>query len=334
MKLSSMGDVVHTLPAVSDAIANAPPISIDWACEEGFDAIARMHPGVHEVMTVPLRRWRRQRREGLSGLSALRSRLRSRHYDLVIDAQGLVKSAFVAWLAGGPRAGFDAASAREPFAAKFYGTRINVSRERHAVARIRALFAGALGYDEPQTPPQFGLPGGQARTEDRRVFFVHGTTWPSKHWPEAFWSELVGIAIRTGFTVLLPHGNDEEQGRAERLARERAGVVVLPRGGIDALYGEIIRCAGVVSVDSGLGHLAAASGVPVIGLYGATDPRLTGLVGKDVLDLHEDRLPCVPCLRRDCAFRQGSVAVHPPCFEDVTPERVWATLSARMSVRN
>ena len=155
IKMSSIGDIIHTFPAVTDAARAVPDLQLDWVVEDGLQEMPAWHPAVHRVVPIGLRRWRRSPLKTLrSGdPQSWREALRQTHYDAVIDAQGLYKSAMVARLADGPRHGFDMASAREPVAALAHGHRHRVPKGRHAVWRLRRLLAAVLSYDEPATPP-------------------------------------------------------------------------------------------------------------------------------------------------------------------------------------
>ena len=143
VKMSSLGDVVHALPAVQDAVQRGH--EVDWVVEEGFADVARLHPGVRRVLPVAWRRWRRDLAASGEEMTSFLSTLRERQYDLIIDSQGLIKSATVALLARGARAGFSHTSAREPWASFAYRSKIRVARTLHAIDRQRLLFAGRTG---------------------------------------------------------------------------------------------------------------------------------------------------------------------------------------------
>lgn len=350
VKMSSMGDVIHSLYAVEDAAQQVPGIEFDWVVEEAFADIPAMHPAVVEVLPISLRRWRRNPRDALASgePAAFLRRLRDRRYDLVLDGQGLLKSALCARLANGPRVGFDAASAKEGLAAWFYDASIRVSRDQHAIARLRRLFAEALGYACPGSLPVAGL-----RVEEGRaiaaegavsptaatgrdptgaaapptVVFVHGTTWASKEYPVAYWEELVELAGQAGYRVALPQGSPAELARATQLARNGPHVSVLPAMSLSQIAAYMKSAVGVVTLDSGLGHLADALLLPLVALYGATSPALTGPSGPASQIMVSDNLPCIPCLKRSCRF-EGALCgkVQPPCFDETTPRRVWQAL--------
>ncbi len=322
VKTSSLGDLVHTLPAVTDAAAAIPGIAFDWVAEEAFGEIPAAHPAVQRVIPIALRRWRRER--SCNEIPAFLKALRRERYDLIIDAQGLMfKSALVALLARGPCAGYDRRSARDPWVALTYRRGYAVAREQHAIARIRQLFARALGYRLPEGAPAYGLnPGCRAPTDPPALLLLHGTTWPSKHWPERYWAELIRLALRQGLSVQLPWGSEAERQRAERLAEGQPQVRVLPRMGLAELMPVLRRATGVIGLDSGLSHLAAALAVPGVTIYGATRQELTGVVGVRHRNLVAT-FPCAPCLKRHCGYA-GASSVQPACYEQLTPARVWS----------
>ena len=268
VKMSSLGDVIHTLPALSDAARAIPGISFDWVVEEAFAEIPGWHPSVDKVIRVAIRRWRKRPFRDFRGPEWRRARdaLRCHHYDAVIDAQGLLKSAVITRLVKAPRYGMDSQSVRERFAALAYHHRIHVPREMHAVERIRLLFARALNYPLPDGPGDYGLRENLVRSTQELapgLLFFHGTARAEKLWPEDHWIELIALATGQGYSVWLPWGSELERERAQRLAGHReAGQVpvvkVLPRLDLLGLATMLLQASGAVAVDTGLGHLSAA----------------------------------------------------------------------------
>ncbi len=328
VKMSSMGDVIHTLPAITDAARAVPSIRFDWVVEQSFAEIPSLHPAVENVLPIELRRWRKRPLHYRKELLRFREGLRLKSYDLVIDAQGLIKSAFVARQARGPISGFDRASAREGIASMVYGTTAAVNPSLHAIQRLRLLFARILGYPEPASEVDYGLELPRP-AEDDGILLLHGTTWQTKHWPEKFWRQLATMIEADGYRPLLPSGNAAEKARAERIA-EGVNAEMLDRCSISTLAARFAGCRGAVCVDTGLGHLAAALDIPVLALFGPTDPGLTGPLGRDVSTLQANDLSCIPCRRRTCRFEETNDE-WPPCFSTLTPERVWASLKERLA---
>lgn len=281
VKTSSLGDVVHNCPAVSDVARHIPGAVVDWVVEEPFADVARLHPAVREVIPVAIRRWRGELVLGSTWaeLAAFRRRLQDTPYDHVIDSQGLVKSALVTWMARGLRHGFDRASAREPFAARFYDRRHAVDPTLHAVERNRRLAAAALGY-VADGACDYGLAPGAGVTIDMPRPFALLLTMTSrddKLWPEEHWRALGAAVAARGIHCVLPWGSEEERHRCARIATAIPRAVVPRRMTLTELA-RLAQAAGfVVGVDTGLAHLAAALGRPTVGIYCGSDPGLTGL---------------------------------------------------------
>lgn len=334
IKTSSLGDVIHTLPALTDAARAIPGIQFDWVVEEGFAEIPAWHPAVAQVIPVAIRRWRRSLWQTLAGgeWRRFKRRLRESRYDLVIDAQGLFKSAWLTRYAKAPVAGLDRASAREPLASYFYDRRYTVPWGLHAVERVRQLFAQALNYSRPAGLGDYGLD--RRRLADRStlpyLLFLHGTTWDSKHWPESYWRELAERMTWLGWSIRLPWGNAEEKARAERLAEGLDKVVVLPKMNLAGVAKTLAGASACVAVDTGLGHLAAALDVPTLSLYGPTSPGLTGAYGRGQVHLAADYPACVPCLAKSCQYKPTEAdrrqldlkRERPVCFSRLAPQRV------------
>ena len=324
IKTSSLGDVLHTLPAVSDAAAAHPGMRFDWVVEEAFAEVPAWHAAVDDVIPVALRRWKHRPFHvmRLGEPQAVVRNIRQREYDQVIDAQGLMKSAAITRFARGPRAGLDRHSAREALAAQAYDRQISVARNQHAVTRVRQLFAEALDYPLPDTPADYGIQSNFTPGQRQPyLVFLHGTTWPTKHWPEPYWVQLTAMASAAGLRVKIPWGNKAEHQRAERIASASGAVEVLPRMTLSELAGVIVSATAVVGVDTGLVHLAAALSTPCVTLYGSTDPGLIGTLGESQAQLSA-RFPCSPCQQRICGHT-GKSEVFPACYGTLQPDRVW-----------
>ncbi len=284
VKLSSLGDVIHHFPAVSDLRAHRPEIVIDWAVEEAYAPLVRLHPAVAAAIPVALRRLKK----GLLAPSAwgaiagARRQLRERPYDWVVDTQGLLKSVAVARLARGPVFGYDRRSIRERSAARFYDQAIAVPRNLHAVERIRRLVGAVFGY-APEGPPDYGLasprPAPAWAPPESYVVALHASSRRGKRWPEARWADLAGRLAAEGLAVVYPGGSPAERADAERLAAASPGARAAPEMSLPEAAALLARASAVVGVDTGLTHLAVALGAPTVGLYVATRPGLTGLYG-------------------------------------------------------
>ncbi|MFK4232489.1 lipopolysaccharide heptosyltransferase I [Pseudomonas guariconensis] len=339
IKTSSLGDVIHTLPAVTDAAHAIPGIRFDWVVEEGFAEIPSWHPAVDQVIPVAIRRWRKNLWQTIKSgeWKAFKQRLRAQKYDLVIDAQGLVKSAWLTRYVKAPVAGLDRYSAREGWASRFYDRRLSVAVGQHAVERVRQLFALALAYDLPEGIGRYGLDLDRLQLPPAApyVMFLHGTTWATKHWPEAYWRELAERLGRRNLQVRLPWGNPAEKARAERIAQGLKNCEVLPKLNLAGVARVLAAAKACVAVDTGLGHLAAALDVPTISLFGPTNPGLTGAYGRVQVHQASD-FPCAPCLQKKCTYKPSAEDLRrfdlkrewPLCFTRLNPEHVASRLSA------
>ena len=301
-----MGDVFHTFPALSDAQAVLPDLTIDWVVEKGFAEIPSWHPVVDKVYPIELRKWRKTlwSKQTRLEIKAFFETVNQTQYDLVLDAQGLLKSLWVARKVGVPISGYDWSSVREPLASLFYQHRYPVAKDQHAILRLRQLFAQALGYELSENQPiVYGLDTSiwskpeilnDTLGDAAYVVFLHGTTWDTKYWPEAYWIELLAKVNGAGLKVVLPWGNQEEYQRALRIAQTaEKGSAWVPEKELSLnTVAQILNSAkSVVSVDTGLSHVAAALEVPMVVLYRVTDPKLVGADGAKVTCLQS---PCAP----------------------------------------
>jgi heptosyltransferase-1 len=286
VKLSSLGDVIHHFPAVSDLRRRRPEVHVDWAVEEPYAPLVRLHPAVARAIPVGLRRLRSTPLSPSSwtALATTRRELQQQPYDWIVDAQGLLKSAAVAKFANGALFGYDRASARERAAVRFYDVALPVPRNLHAVERNRRLVGAVFGY-APAGPPDYGLavppeppswaPGGEF------VVALHASSRRDKCWPGERWPALAARLASEGVAVIYPGGSPAERAAAARLAAASPGAIAAPPMSLPEAAALLGHASAVVGVDTGLTHLAVALGTPTVGLYVATRPGLTGLLGGD-----------------------------------------------------
>jgi heptosyltransferase I len=297
VKLSSLGDVVHAMPALQDIRRAVPGARIDWVVERAFAPLVERCDGVGRVIGCELRQWRKAplSAQTRSDWRAFRSVLRSQAYDVVIDLQGLTKSALVARAArlapGGKRhalanqtegAGYEAPTRWVADVAHWIEPRID------AVERSRELCALALGYPLPASL-HYGLraagAGTDADTGTDTVALVHGSSRQDKNWPEPHWLELGARLIAQGHSIGLPQGSEAERERSVRLAGQLGPrAQAWPRMGLGALADRFAGCAGVIGVDSGLSHIAVALDRPHVQVYNfdtawRTGPHAAGETG-------------------------------------------------------
>ncbi|HMM54512.1 MAG TPA: lipopolysaccharide heptosyltransferase I [Candidatus Desulfobacillus sp.] len=291
VKTSSLGDVVHNLPVASDIRTRFPGAAIDWVVEEGFAEIPRLHPAVRRVIPVAVRRWRHNLLSAATWreLRAYRDTVRAETYDLVLDTQGLVKSALLARKARGKRVGHAVASAREPLAARFYDVTYSIPKDLHAVERNRRLAAAALDF-APGLPLDYGIAAAPLAAPWLPAapysVLLTASSRVDKLWPEAGWLRLGAALNARGLACVLPGGSAAERDRAARLAEGMATAVVAPPMGIGELAQLLAGARLVVGVDTGLSHLAAALSRPTVCLFAGSRPELTGVhAGESALNL-------------------------------------------------
>jgi heptosyltransferase I len=325
VKTSSLGDIIHTFPALTDAAKVIPTLKVDWVTEEAFASIAQLHPMVQQVIPVALRRWRKTpfKRQTWQEIRTFMRHLRQTKYDLIIDAQGLLKSSLLSRVAKGQRYGFDTQSAREKIASLFYQHPIFVAKNIDAIHRIRELFAKSLGYSQPHTPPQSGLLPLPVST-NRSILILHGTTWNTKKWPVSYWVGLAEILQQNGVKASIPWSTPLEHQVAQEVARTGPHITILDTMTLARLTNMLTHFKAVVTVDSGLGYLTAALGIPTFMVFGPTNPDLLGTFPSSQLNLRST-LWCSPCQSRICKNTEPT-PVWPKCFAEITPETIWGKL--------
>ncbi len=282
IKTSSLGDVVHHMPAVSDARRHWPDARLVWVVEQAFAPLARLHPEVDHVIEVATRRWRSQlfRAATWKEIRDSFAKIGAGKYDAIVDTQGIIRSAMIARAAHGPRHGYDAQSIREPLASRFYDVRHQVERDQHPIVRNRKLTALALGYDV-KGDIDYGLDRRALRTETAKPYamLLHATANRRKEWPEANWIALGRELAARGHDIVLPWGTQAERERSERIAAVVPRAVVPERKPLDVVAGLIAGAEFVIGVDTGLLHLAAALGVPRVGMLSAVKPMPAAPLG-------------------------------------------------------
>ena len=285
LRLSSMGDLIHTLPAIEDLSTHRPDVKLDWMCEAAFADIAALHPFVQQVIPMRWRQWRKQlwQKQTRVDMLNLRNQLIGRDYQFALDSQGLLKSALFGKFAHAPMVGYDRHSIREPLASYFYQQTYPVDKFADAIWRNRQLFALTFGYQFDETKVVFGAKVSTAVdniVDNRKPYVValHATSQDEKLWPQDCWFELFAkVHQHTGQVIYLPWGNASEKARAEAWAQEFDYVKVLPKMSLQQAAKLLADAQSVIGVDTGLLHLANALDKPTVGIYLHSNPALTGV---------------------------------------------------------
>ena len=341
VKLSSLGDVVHAMPAVQDLLRTFPQAQVDWVVERGFAPLVQRCAGVNRVIACELRRWRKSpfSAQTRHAWRAFTTELQREHYDAVIDLQGLSKSALISWLAKlapqGKRYGLANQTEGSSFEAParwVADEAVEMPAHFHAVARSRELCARALGYAAAGSP-YFGLLAQvnkaleatkqitlNATNSKGVVALVHGTSRADKQWPLVHWRALGQRLNDSGYAVALPQGSDEELRAAQAISSGLAQATVWPRLGLDALTDVLAVCAGVVGVDSGLSHMAVALDLPHVQIYNFDTAWRTGPLSDQPVSVDGPSPPA----------RQCSVFAQPTPTVDAVWQ-AWQAVSAAVS---
>lgn len=310
VKTSSLGDIVHMLPAITDANRMVPGILFDWVVESGFSEIPAWHPDVDQIIKVSLRKWRTQLFEKATRkeYKEFKIKLQATPYEKIIDSQGLIKSAMVSCMGLGATWGYDKKSIRDPFASYLYSNKVSVSYKEHAVTRNRLILAKSLGYSLDGLELDYGIAGNtvfKKACDDlgehevfqgngipkKSIIALHGTSRRNKEWPIQHWNGFIEEMTAAGYSVLFPWGDAEELARAKSFAKNHArkgtendaSAIALPRCTLTTLAGLIQSASAVIGMDTGLLHVAAAFDQKGVALYPATEPKLSGAMSQNNL---------------------------------------------------
>ncbi|NRA41315.1 MAG: lipopolysaccharide heptosyltransferase I [Pseudomonadales bacterium] len=336
VKLSSMGDLVQALPAISDIAQHYPNAIIDWVVDEGFAEVPAWHFAINQVIPTAHRRWKRRIWQSLvSGdIRQTLKQIRRQQYDVVLDLQGNLKSALVTRIAKGKRIGADKASVREKPAYLAYDVAISAPRNQLAIERLRHLCADAFGYTVTGDI-NFGLTALHADAlsialpDKPFLVFVTNASWATKCLPEQHWRLLLAQANEQGYQVLMPWGSQSEQQRCLRLAAGLDYATVLPRLSLSALAVLLQHSEGAICNDTGLAHIAAALAKPTVTVYGPTDPALIAATGPHAMQMTSAELiDCQPCYRRSCA--KNNAQSQPLCLAELKVETIWQQFIAQL----
>ncbi len=342
IKLTSMGDLMHALPALTDAANAIPGIQFDWVVDEAFAEVPSWHPAVDQIICSAHRRWKKDLGASIFGgqLTNFYRQLNAADYDVMLDAQNNIKSAVISTLRRGKLHGLSKESIRETPAHWAYRYQHHADKSQHAIARQRLLFAEAIGYDLPQTAPDYGIDRSRMQLPDfelpeRFLFFVHNASWTTKLWPESHWHTLIKQAAEAGYKVLLPCGNEEELARAERLANQHSNATALPKLPLSQVGAIMDKAEGVVTCDTGLCHLAGMLGLPSVSFYGPTSDQLIGATGLNQQHIiaSSEAFSCAPCYGRTCTKDRADKAMS-DCMESFSPDKVWASLTELIAHRS
>jgi heptosyltransferase-1 len=277
VKLSALGDIVHAMVALQFIKAHLPAIQIDWIVEEGFAGVLKNNPDIDHILTVNLKSLKTNKAGIFQQIKTVRGYAKN-NYDLVIDAQGLIKSAVVAKLLGKCIAGFDAGSIREKAASWFYDVKITCAFHANTIDRNALVLSSPLGITI--TPEQildkkpflfFSNEDPQIynflQKDRKNIVLVIGSTWDSRNYPA---EKFVKIAQALQQNCLIVWGNEQERKKAEWMSRQSNTIKVMPRLDLNSLKALIAHADLLIGNDTGPTHMAWALNKPSITLFGPT----------------------------------------------------------------
>jgi len=282
-----MGDLMHALPALTEAKEFNQDIVFDWVVDRSFSEVPKWHPAVNKVIKTDHRNWKKQffSPESRGALRSVINDINNTEYDLVIDMQNNLKSSFVSYLCKHKVTGMDFKSVREFPAHLSYNKKINISKDLHAITRQNIILSEALGYstlnssdygitDVNFIKPSFDLPS-------EYVVLVQNASWKTKQWSIVNWQLLVNHLDKLGIDMILPSGNEEEYQRAKKISSVSGKTHVLKPIPLNEIAYIMNKAKFSVCSDTGLAHLSAVVDTPSLTLYGPTDTKLIGTKGNN-----------------------------------------------------
>ncbi len=343
VKMTSMGDLIQTFPALTDASNAIPGLQFDWLADESFQEIPRLHKAVDKVISVPFRRWKKNLGKSIFSLEFKHflSNLRSERYDMVIDAQSNLKSALISLLTKGKRYGLDKSSVREYGAHWVYHHKSTVKRDQNHSLRIRKLLSQVLGYELQESSIDYGINHSILRElaplpfslPEKYIFVTAISSSNARLWPEPYWKAVFDTIEAFGLEIVLPWWSDEEKERVLRLKGNSHRIHALPHLNLTQKALVLSKAEAAISLDTGLAHMAAALDVPNISLYGPTNAKFTGTYGSKQVHVVANSPHCSPCLKNICTF-EGESLYKPACLASITPQAVLDPLFELLDVRS
>ena len=281
-----MGDLMHALPALTEAKEHIEDISFDWVVDTNFASVPSWHPSVDKIITTDHRNWKKQlfSKNSRKSLRSVINQINENNYDLVVDMQNNLKSAFISYLCKHDVVGLDSKSAREYPAHLAYSKKINVDKKLHAIERQKKLLGDALGYKYEQGPINYGASFNtfikpNITLPDKYFVLVQNASWITKQWSIENWQQLILYLEDKGIVMLLPSGNLEELEKAKEICSVSEKAQAIDLMPLDEIAYMVQHADFCICSDTGLAHLSALTGTPSITLYGPTKTSLIGTMG-------------------------------------------------------
>lgn len=335
IRLSSLGDIIHTLPAFSALRKNFPEATISWIVEEKGKEILDLIPGIDRIITLSPAGWQINKREFWTEIFHLKKRLSNKN-QIAIDFQGLVKSGFLAFLSRAQkRIGFHRKNLREPLASLFYTERLREIPENIHVISKNLMLLTRIGirekkYEFPLSLPDELFESINAKLKDtgydqqkKLIIFNIGAGWETKRWFPEGWIKLVEQLKKKEFFSILLWGTEEEKAMALSI-NKKTNIPLTPFLTLKEVMALVKKASLLISGDTFVLQAACALSCPVVGIFGPTNPRRNGPFSlRDRMAFHE--LECSYCYKRSCSSLE--------CLKKITPEEL-ASSSLQLLEKN
>ena len=279
---------MHALPAITEAKEQINNITFDWVVDKNFSSVPKWHPDVENTIETNHREWKLNlfSSKSRNEMRDVVNKIDANEYDLIIDMQNNLKSAFLSFMCKSSVTGLDAKSAREYPAHLAYKTKIRVPKTMHAVERQKLLLATALGYESNIENRDYGISRANFKKplkicSSKYAICVQNASWTSKQWPIKYWQEFLKILEKKDLNFLFPSGSQAELDRATEIcsvSQKAFALEILP---LDEIAFLIDNAEFAICSDTGLAHLSAVVDTPSLTLYGPTDVGLIGTYGNN-----------------------------------------------------
>ena len=279
---------MHALPAITEAKDQINNITFDWVVDKNFSSVPKWHPNIENTIETNHREWKLNLFSSKSRdeMRDVLNKIDANEYDLIVDMQNNLKSAFLSFMCKSSVTGLDAKSAREYPAHLAYKTKIRVPKTMHAVERQKLLLATALGYETNINNRDYGISKANFKKplkmySSKYAICVQNASWASKQWPIEYWQEFLRILEKKDLKFLFPSGSQAELDRASKIcsvSQKAFALEILP---LDEIAFLIDNSEFAICSDTGLAHLSAVVDTPSLTLYGPTDISLIGTYGNN-----------------------------------------------------
>ena len=316
IKTSSMGDVTHNLPAIYDIKKKIKNIKLDWIVEKDFEKVIKFTDNINNLITINTRN---KKISKIKHIKKTYNKINKKKYNLVIDSQGLIKSAIITILSNKKKSiGLGWKSAKEPLSTIIYKKNITINNNNHAVTKIRLFFAKILKYKINIKNINFGINKQKIEKKKNKIkkyiIFLYHTTWETKHWPKKHLIILKNILKKNKLKI-------KEIYHSKKILELNKNK---KKTNINKTIQHIYNSKCIITVDTGFGHIASAIGIPTISIYGPTSPQKSGMIGKNQINIMTKNLYCSPCFKKKCLIKKKNTIQ--PCFKEITPLKIWENL--------